>query len=186
MSTTPCRRLFSPGCGFTPCARSYVGPKATPPNVGSKLLVLDTERLEEGWSELPSLPGTPRCGLSLSAVGGKLFVLGGLTTADVRHADASDPSPSGLVTDCWSFDPATTKWSRLPDIPFPADLKTNWGSAFLDRFLILVGGSTRTMATNGSWWGEPIEPPAIPNGTCGVERPWPSEYASTVQVFDVQ
>ena len=64
--------------------RRYVGPKATPPNIGSKLLVLDTERLEEGWSELPSLPGTPRCGLSLSAVGGKLFVSLGEESVTVK------------------------------------------------------------------------------------------------------
>ena len=64
--------------------RRYVGPKATPPNIGSKLLVLDTERLEEGWSELPSLPGTPRCGLSLS------------TFSSIKAKSAVGPSAPGL------------------------------------------------------------------------------------------
>ena len=45
----PLQTTVLAGCVFTPMAlpRRYVGPKATPPNIGSKLLVLDTERLEE-------------------------------------------------------------------------------------------------------------------------------------------
>jgi polygalacturonase len=163
-----------------------VGPGAKLPNVGSKLLVLDTTRPEGGWVELPSLPGTPRCGVSVTAVAGKIYVLGGLTTSDVAPAKRT-----ALVADCWVYDPAIAAtggsgagWKRLPDMPFPEDIKTSDSTAFMDRFIVTVGGSMRYVSTNGSSYGPAPQGPTIPNGTCGVYRTWGSEYASAIYVYD--
>lgn len=158
---------------------------------GSMLHVLDTSNLTAGWRRLPDCPGTPRVGHSLTPVQGKLFVLGG----DAR---------SGPAEDCWKFDPVLRVWTRLPDIPLPNPAKTNGDAAFMDRFIVLVGGAANfntTTVPNNTKGPYPHRPSFIPNGVidgkpaeCGVTASsnpntpgityW--GYNNGVLVFDAQ
>src|SRR5687767_1339872 len=42
--------------------------------LGARLLVIDTQKLDEGWKELPQCPGTPRFVHAVQGVGGKIYV----------------------------------------------------------------------------------------------------------------
>jgi hypothetical protein len=72
------------------------------------------------------------------AVGGRLILAGGETTS-------GDPTSSA-----WSFDPATGRLARLPDLPFPTDHAA--GASLAGRFYV-VGGLRRGLFTSAvlSW-----------------------------------
>eukprot|EP00037_Helgoeca_nana_P007154 m.65389 g.65389 ORF g.65389 m.65389 type:complete len:441 (-) comp17979_c0_seq2:748-2070(-) len=128
------------------------------PGMGRRLWSLEipttTAGSERGaeWVELPMLPALPRWVHSFTAVQGKLYVLGGARTdVDTCHTGSNTSSTVGLV-DCWCYDPATRTWVRLPDMPFSSsNWQTNGPHAFMDRYIILVGGNQYSTAasTNG-------------------------------------
>jgi hypothetical protein len=43
--------------------------------------------------------------------------------------------------DSWEYDPMIDAWTTLPDSPLPGPAKTNGDAAFLDRYIVLVGGA---------------------------------------------
>lgn len=109
--------------------------------MGRRLWSLDTDAaVGARWTELPMLPGPPRWVHSFTAVRGSLYVLGG-ARSDVRGCGPENATTNGLL-DCWRFDPSTATWSRLPDFPFSSsNWQTNGPHAFMDRYIILVGGN---------------------------------------------
>ena len=106
--------------------------------MGARLLVINTSRLEDGWKELPSCPGSPRWVHTMAAVGGKLYVLGGATGNTVR-----DGTSYGYcsVVDNWSFDPDDEKWTRLRDLAISSgNFPRSTGNVFKSRYILLPGG----------------------------------------------
>ena len=115
-------------CVFTDCSGGN-------PGLGRHLLFLNLDEagLAAGWQRGPDLPGSPRWVFSLTAVRGELYVIGGATT-------------NASVVDNWKFSPGAAgagagTWSALPDLPISSgNFQTNGKNAFLDRYILLVGG----------------------------------------------
>jgi hypothetical protein len=130
------------------------------PGLGKHLLILDLENLSGGWQRGPDLPGSPRWVFSMTAVGGSLYVIGGATTnssvvdnwkftpaatATAASAPASStsgsapPEPAAGASDV-NVD-AFGSWVALPDLPISSgNFQTNGNNAFMDRYILLVGG----------------------------------------------
>lgn len=103
--------------------------KQVPPWVGSMLHVLDTRNVSAGWRRLCDCPGSMKVGASLTPAAGKLYSIGG-------------------GADAWVYDPENDSWTTLPDMPLPNPVKTNGNAAYLDRYIILIGGAA-TFNTTG-------------------------------------
>ena len=91
-----------------------------PPGVYVNLVeAFDTTRPDEGWRELPPLPGFGRESIAVAAIGQRLYLFGGFY---VNYAEAEeDLSPHRRhCGDACVFDLRTLRWRRLPDLPFPA------------------------------------------------------------------
>lgn len=104
--------------------------------VGARFQVLDLSALGAGWEELPSLPGVPRTHHTLSAAGGKLYVLGGIAIP-AQEKDASRRGVFNTVDD-YCFDPASGEWTRVRDMPLP--LGGHAALTYRGRFILLAGG----------------------------------------------
>lgn len=101
--------------------------------VGRALLVLDTDRLEDGWQRLADCPGLPQFDAGVAAAAGKLYRLGGIyapldPVGGLRYFNA---------VDSWVYDPAADRWSRLPDMPPGCNRRA---LTYLDRYILLVAG----------------------------------------------
>ena len=106
--------------------------------LGARLLVIDANRLEDGWQELPACPGSPRWVHTMAAVDGKLYVLGGATGNTVR-----DGTSYGYCTvvDNWRFDPGSKKWTRLRDLAISSgNFPRSTSNVFKGRYVLLPGG----------------------------------------------
>ncbi len=121
----------------------------TPPGVGKMLHVLDTRNLSFGWKRLTDCPGHSKSGVALAPVQGKLFVL-------------------GSSSDSWEYAPSADAWTRLPDMPLPNPVKLGGSPAFLDRFILAIGGAANFNATGTSGpFAYPARPSFMPrNTTC--------------------
>jgi len=98
------------------------------PGLGSHLLILDLANLAAGWVRGSDMPGSPRWCHSVTAVQGSIYVIGGATS-------------NSTVVDNWKYEPMASQWTRLPDLPISSgNFQTNGNNAFLDRYIILIGG----------------------------------------------
>ena len=123
--------------------------KDSPPGVGKMLHVVDTRNISAGWRRLSDSPGQSKSCMVFSPVGGKLFVL-------------------GSSSDSWEYTPASDSWARLPDMPLPNPVKYSGSAAFMDRYILAIGGAANFKATgiNGSF-PYPARPMFMPrNATC--------------------
>lgn len=147
------------------------------PRLGARLLVCDTEHLEDGWKELTSCPGTPRFVMAFQAVGGKLYLIGGATGDVVKEGQRYGYC---TVVDNWSYDPATDQWSRLRDLPVSSgNFPKSSNLVFQDRYLILPGGHQYTYVVN------PDGTIRSSYGQAGRKRP-ESGLHNDVFVYDTQ
>jgi N-acetylneuraminic acid mutarotase len=106
--------------------------------MGARLLFLKTDELATGWRELPECPGTPRWVNSFAAVGGRLYVIGG-ASGDVKQNGVSYGYCT--IVDNWRFDPATSTWSRLVDLPVSSgNFPRSSHAVYRDRYILLPGG----------------------------------------------
>ena len=101
--------------------------------VGRALLVLDTARLEAGWTRLADCPGVPQFDAGVSAAGGKLYRLGGI----YAPLDPGKGPHYFNAVDSWRYDPATNAWSRLADMPNGANRRA---LTYADRYILLIAG----------------------------------------------
>ena len=105
------------------------------PRLGAHLLVLDTTDMKAGWKRLADCPGTPRLAMAMAAVGGKIYVLGGV---------AATPGKSGSiyrsVVDDWRYDPKRDVWERIRDLPTSSSNFPDGKIVFANRYILLVGG----------------------------------------------
>lgn len=102
--------------------------------LGSRLIVFDTENPTAGWKELAPSPGTPRFANAAAGVKGIIYIIGGATGNDNSSGNYA------TVVDNWRYDPATNKWSRLPDTPIASGNFPSGRIVFDDRYIVLVGG----------------------------------------------
>ena len=92
--------------------------------------VLDMTKPELGWKQNAPIPGIPRGWCASAVVGGKFFMLGGVTWT---------PQARVRLQETLSYDPAKDAWQRHAD--FPAVISGWEGEAFQDRYIITVGGA---------------------------------------------
>lgn len=96
---------------------------------GADALALDLDALAQGWQALPRWPGEARDHALAAGINGRFVLASGRSQKDGVwrfHQDA------------YAWDPATRRWSTLPDLPHAAQA----GLAFAvdDRWLVVVGG----------------------------------------------
>ncbi len=141
------------------------------PRLGSRMLMLDTNNLGAGWTELAQCPGTPRFDHATATVGGKIYVFGGASGAD------NVTGKYNTVVDNWQYDPATDAWQRLRDLPVASGNFPDGRITAFDRYVLLVGGYQ---------YGKVINP----DGTFGPiygtpSRAFPNDFHySDVWVYD--
>jgi N-acetylneuraminic acid mutarotase len=137
---------------------------------GSQLLMLDTNHLGAGWTQLAQCPGTPRMSAATGVVNGKLYVLGGNTGGD------NQTGTNANVVDNWQYDPVMNSWQRLQDMPVACGAFSNAQTTFNDRYILMVGGYqySEVMRSDGS---------IVPNyGTLSQHDP--GDYYSDIFVYD--
>ena len=56
----------------------------------------------------------------------------------------------GSSSDSWEYTPASDSWARLPDMPLPNPVKYSGSDAFMDRYILAIGGAANFKATVGT------------------------------------
>lgn len=140
--------------------------------VGRALLMLDTTDLARGWIRLADKPGTPVFDAAVAAVGGKIWVLGGIYAP--LHP-RPDEGPYYNAIDSWVYDPTTDRWAQLSDMPHGANRRA---VPFADRYILLLAGYKygRTWHSDGT----------VSEVYTAEERQrdWKSFFQRTVLVYD--
>jgi len=117
--------------------------------LGARLLMFDAERPEAGWVELPPCPGTARTMSGVAAVGGKVYAIGGYGIKQAALQKVVQPEgPDAYVgrftthnvVDSWRFDPETSTWERLRDLPVSVAGFPQGQLAYSDRYILLPCG----------------------------------------------
>lgn len=104
--------------------RVYVTGYLGPGNFIARGGVFEYDPDENEWTEKTAMPeGRQRGASATVAIGGKIYVAGGLR--------------SGTVADFSAYDPATDRWETLPDMPRPLD---HAGAAAVGGKLYVLGG----------------------------------------------
>jgi hypothetical protein len=165
-----CGADFCPQPGHPDCDFNVTGRKGEP--VGRSILSLDTTNPRSGWRLVTQVPGTPRFNTCATVAAGKIYVFSGV------HRDPA-PKPGGYanVVDAWSFDVASGRWERLPDLPHRSN---QHAVTYKDRYLLLLGayryGVTRRMDGSLDQVYTPEE----------KKRDWKQFFEPTVMVFDTR
>lgn len=96
---------------------------------GSEVLALELDALAQGWQALPPGPGEARDYALAAGLGGRFVLASGRSKKDGAWR---------FHTDVQAWDPATRRWTSLPDMPHAAQA----GLAFAvgDRDLVVIGG----------------------------------------------
>ncbi len=140
--------------------------------VGRALLVLDTANLEAGWKRLADSPGVPKLDTALAAVGGRIYQLGGVFAPLAR----SDP-PYYNAVDSAVYDPASDRWTKLPDMPHGSNRRA---LAYADRYIVLISGFKYARTRNAD--GTVTEVYTAEEKA----RPFHSFFEDTVLVYDTR
>ena len=135
-------RIFSIGgsdCGLPPNTERFLtwcDRWGRNEGFGKRVLLLDLEdcpRLLSGsassvddeaceWKKQPDMPGTPRSGGTLAAVGTTIYLLGGATSGNSSHAvppskkpckTIKQPGCGASVSDNWKLDTSSMKWTQV-------------------------------------------------------------------------
>ena len=98
-------------------------------NLGSRLIVLDTRKLDLGWNELTPCPGSPRFLTTSVVIDGKFYAIGGVTY--------SDSGTVCNVVDSWRYDPKIDTWERLRDFPMSGTGSSLGLPVYKNRYILL-------------------------------------------------
>jgi N-acetylneuraminic acid mutarotase len=135
----------------------FVPPKDTAIPVGGAWEPIDNaweyDPAADSWKPLPPLPG--KRGSAIAAeVGGKIYVIGGATTAE----GSKDPfftffGPARVLSTNDVYDPATNKWESRAPMSVP---RNHAFSGVVDGKIYVIGGRTGhafilSAATRTSW-----------------------------------
>ncbi len=122
----------------------------------------DTAKPDAGWQALPSFPGQSRGWVAGATAAGKFHIFGGS-----HHLLKDGKRNSPRLRTAAAFDPASGKWSALPDLPYPVSGLD--AVAYADRYIILVGGAAFMSAEQKERWPQD-----------------PNHYSNVVLVFDTK
>lgn len=154
----------------------------------------------KSWEELPGGDGLQ--GLALVAHGGKLYRIGGMQPRN----KAGDPADNHSTATCTVFDPKTSKWEKLPDMP--AGRSSHDAVVVGDQIIVVGGWNLQGVNAKSVWhdttllldltkkplkWeavAQPFERRALNVGTidgkvyvvCGMSSE--NETEKTVDIFD--
>jgi hypothetical protein len=140
--------------------------------VGKALLVLDTTSIALGWKRLADCPGVPKFDAAIAAAGGKIYQLGGYY-APVAKMELAYYN----AVDCWSYDPASDKWTRLRNLPRGPNGRA---LAYDNRYIMLLAGSgfAKTWNLDGTVTNVYSANEKAPN--------WATYFTNTVRVYDTK
>jgi N-acetylneuraminic acid mutarotase len=102
--------------------------------LGARLMMIDTQNLSAGCTQLASCPGTPRWVAAVAAVGWKIYVFSGQSGVDNASKTYCN------VVDNWQYDPGTDSWTRLQDMPVASGGFPAGKIVAFDRYILMVGG----------------------------------------------
>jgi N-acetylneuraminic acid mutarotase len=91
--------------------------------------ILDLDHPEQGWKKSTPLP-EPRNHFATAVVDGKIYVIGG---------QLGDDDATGAKTNLWLFNPSTSTWQILPNLPQPMAHVTEATIVHRGRILIFGG-----------------------------------------------
>jgi N-acetylneuraminic acid mutarotase len=120
--------------------------------------VFDAER--QIWEALPPMP-TPRGALSATAVGNKIYVIGGakIPTNQDQKDGLVGGGPVELLATVEMFDTMTGKWTTLAPMSLP---RNHHGSVQVDGKIYVIGGRVGSCFSNGwstnVWMNEVYDP----------------------------
>jgi N-acetylneuraminic acid mutarotase len=100
--------------------------------------------LKNGTAWESVITGPRRTGTAMVAYGNKLYRIGGFEALNAEK----DEGVLHSMADGQSFDPATGKWTALPDMPTP---RSSFDAAVLDGTLYVVGGWNLQEGNNGEF-----------------------------------
>uniref|UniRef100_UPI003F540D90 hypothetical protein n=1 Tax=Akkermansia muciniphila TaxID=239935 RepID=UPI003F540D90 len=100
----------------------------------NRLFMLDARQPDQGWQELPPLPGRGRFLHQMAAVDGVLYVLGGIGLKEQDGKQARE-----LLAEAWSFTPEHG-WSRLPEMPYAIAAAPTPAPVSRSGVIYLLGG----------------------------------------------
>jgi N-acetylneuraminic acid mutarotase len=113
------------------------------PNWRAHSSVFWYEPAADRWHKGPDLPQARAEGIA-AAVQGKVYLIGGRIAESVGATHFNDHRDTKLAE---VLDPATGRWSRLPDAP---TARNSAASAVIDGFIYIVGGRQAIQQPDGS------------------------------------
>jgi len=137
--------------------------------MGARLLAIDTADLAAGWQRLDDCPGTPRWVACVTAIGERIFVIGGATGGTSYYT----------VVDNWVYDTKAAAWARLRDLPVASGNFPGGKVVFDNRYIVLGGGYQYAKVANPD--GSTREPYGTPRRFEGQ-----GDYYNDVFVYDAQ
>ena len=126
--------------------------------VRNSLWVWDPESARAGWKVLAPLPGSGLIAHAVTAMNGKIYVLGGATT-----------SKAGMVNvdGAYEFDTLREAWTKLPKLPIA---RRAWSAVSLPNRILLFGGYTSAYEKDVFEYdaksGDLKQLEALPHGVC--------------------
>ena len=98
----------------------------------------DTLAPENGWRDLPPIPGFGRQSSMAASVGSRFYIFGGNYVNYAEVEDRDFGRHNRYCGDAYVLDLDTLHWKRLLDMPFPA---YGMGTAvYRDRYIVMTGG----------------------------------------------
>jgi len=108
--------------------------------------VLDLKNPSTGWKQVSPIPGLARGWCASAVVGGRLYLLGGLTWTQ----DDQGRERRSRVQETLSYDPEQNVWKQHAPPPVPT---SGWeGAVYRDRYIIVVGGIIENEGRPGYTW----------------------------------
>lgn len=110
----------------------------------NNVFVLDINNRQEGWKQLPAMPGKARVQPVCAATANKLYVWGGFTP---KTAD----SQARVHTDGACYDMLTGTWEALPDVTIenkPMTLSGGIAALLDDSTIVAAGGVNKDIFTD--------------------------------------
>ena len=125
----------------------YLFSGRTSKKTSQTLFKIDLDSIKPQWEALP-WPGEARGRMHSIAgrQGGKLYWFGGrdrMSEGSIPFSeDRMEPEGLDFLRDCYSFDPATSEWERLADLPAGLSAAPSPAVSAGEAHLLLLGGVT--------------------------------------------
>ena len=98
----------------------------------------DTANPDRGWYDLPPIPGPPRDGMAIAAIGDRVYVFGGNYVKYEQMVGGNFHDERRGCGDAYVLDLGAVQWRKLPDVPFPTQ---GWKAVpYGDRYVVIAGG----------------------------------------------